>query len=146
METPASYVLASEAIVDHWINLVGTAVDIFGVLVIVTGIVWATARFMARHMEEQHYDRYKIRIGRSLLLGLELLVAADIVKTIAIEPTFMSLGVLAGLVVVRTFLGWTLMLEIEGRWPWQQGLAGVGGDVGRPAAIHSLDESRIKGR
>jgi hypothetical protein len=48
-----------------------------------------------------------------------VLVAADIVKTIAIEPTFMSLGVLAGLVLVRTFLSWTLVLEIEGHWPWQ---------------------------
>jgi len=70
-------------------------------------------------MEELHYHRYKIRIGRSRLLGVEMLVAADIVKTIALEPTFMSLGVLAGLVVVRTFLSWTLVLEIEGRWPWQ---------------------------
>jgi len=66
------------------------------------------------------YDEYKIRIGRSLLLGLEVLVAADIVKTIAIELTFTSLGLLAGLVVVRTFLSWTLVLEIEGRWPWQR--------------------------
>ena len=53
-----------------------------------------------------------------MLLGLEVLVAADIVKTIAIELTFTSLGLLAGLVLVRTFLSWTLVLEIEGRWPW----------------------------
>ena len=64
---------------------------------------------------------YKIRIGRSLLLGLEVLVAADIVKTIALELTFTSLGLLAGLVLIRTFLSWTLVLEIEGRWPWQRG-------------------------
>lgn len=69
------------------------------------------------------YDTYKISIGRSLLLGLEVLVAADIVKTIAIELTFTSLGLLAGLVLVRTFLSWTLVLEIEGRWPWQRDLA-----------------------
>jgi len=55
-----------------------------------------------------------------LLLGLEVLVAADIVKTIAIEITFTSLGLLAGLVLVRTFLSWTLVLEIEGRWPWRR--------------------------
>jgi uncharacterized membrane protein len=55
-----------------------------------------------------------------LLLGLEVLVAADIVKTIAIELTFTSLGLLAGLVLVRTFLSWTLVLEIEGRWPWRR--------------------------
>ena len=63
---------------------------------------------------------YKIRIGRSLLLGLEVLVAADIVKTIAHELSFISLGLLAGLVLVRTYLGWTLVLEIDGRWPWQR--------------------------
>jgi uncharacterized membrane protein len=63
---------------------------------------------------------YKIRIGRSLLLGLEVLVAADIVKTIAHELSFISLGLLAGLVLVRTFLSWTLVLEIDGRWPWQR--------------------------
>jgi uncharacterized membrane protein len=68
------------------------------------------------------YDRYKTSIGRSLLLGLEVLVAADIVKTIALDLTFTSLGLLAGLVVVRTFLSWSLFLEIEGRWPWQQAL------------------------
>ena len=57
-----------------------------------------------------------------MLLGLEVLVAADIVKTIAIQLTFTSLGLLAGLVVVRTFLSWTLVLEIEGRWPWRREL------------------------
>ena len=51
-----------------------------------------------------------------------MLVAADIVKTIAIELTFTSLGLLAGLVLVRTFLSWTLVLEIEGRWPWRREL------------------------
>ena len=57
-----------------------------------------------------------------MLLGLEVLVAADIVKTIAIQLTFTGLGLLAGLVVVRTFLSWTLVLEIEGRWPWRREL------------------------
>jgi glycopeptide antibiotics resistance protein len=61
-------------------------------------------------------------IGRSLLLGLEVLVAADIVKTIVLDLTFTSLGLLAGLVVVRTFLSWFLFLEIEGHRPWQQAL------------------------
>jgi uncharacterized membrane protein len=70
-------------------------------------------------MEEHQYECYKGRIGRSLLLGLEMLVAADIVKTIALDATFTGLAVLAGLVTVRTFLSWTLVLEIDGRWPWQ---------------------------
>jgi hypothetical protein len=75
---------------------------------------------VTRRTDQERYRAYKIRIGRSLLLGLEVLVAADIVKTIALELTFTSLGVLAGLVLVRTFLSWTLVLEIEGRWPWQR--------------------------
>lgn len=119
MDEPVTNLVGLEAVIGHWIRIIGIGIDIFGVVIIVAGIAWSTSRFLQRHMAEQHYHRYKIRIGRSLLLGLEMLVAADIVKTIAIEPTFMSLGVLAGLVVVRTFLGWTLVLEIEGRWPWQ---------------------------
>jgi uncharacterized membrane protein len=76
--------------------------------------------FCSPRNAEENYDSYKIRIGRSLLLGLEVLVAADIVKTIALDLTFASLGLLAGLVLIRTFLSWTLVLEIEGRWPWQR--------------------------
>jgi uncharacterized membrane protein len=103
-----------------WIHLVGTCIEIFGVFIIVAGILWSTSLFMPPRADKWQYDRYKIRIGRSLLLGLEVLVAADIIKTIAIELTFTSLGLLAGLVLVRTFLSWTLVLEIDGRWPWQR--------------------------
>ncbi|RXH22037.1 hypothetical protein XH99_19390 [Bradyrhizobium nanningense] len=99
-------------------HVVGIGIEIFGVFIIVIGIIWS-ARYIFGQNVESRYDSYKISIGRSLLLGLEVLVAADIVKTIAIELTFVSLGLLAGLVVVRTFLSWTLTLEIEGRWPWQ---------------------------
>jgi len=111
-----------EAAVSHAIRLVGTCIEIFGVFIIVAGIVWSTYHSVHRRLDQGLYDQYKIHIGRSLLLGLEVLVAADIVKTIAIELTFTSLGLLAGLVVVRTFLSWTLVLEIEGRWPWQRQL------------------------
>jgi len=109
-----------EGTVGTWIHLVGVCIEIFGVSIIVAGIVWSTYRYIHWRIEAGDYDKYKIRIGRSLLLGLEVLVAADIVKTIAIELTFSSLGLLAGLVLVRTFLSWTLVLEIEGRWPWQR--------------------------
>lgn len=89
-------------------------------LILVIGIIRATYLYAFRSSETDRYDEYRIRIGRTLLLGLEILVAADIVKTIAIELTFTSIGLLAGLVVIRTFLNWTLVLEIEGRWPWQR--------------------------
>src|SRR5215472_7975104 len=109
-----------EPSIDHFIRMIGSGIEIFGVLVIVIGIVWSTYRQLRQPISEQNADVYKIRIGRSLLLGLEVLVAADIVKTIAHELSVMSLGLLAGLVLVRTFLSWTLVLEIEGRWPWQR--------------------------
>ena len=109
-----------EPLVDLGIRVIGSGIEIFGVLIIVAGIAWSTFHQLRRQISEQDSDIYKIRIGRSLLLGLEVLVAADIVKTIAHELTSMSLGLLAGLVLVRTFLSWTLVLEIEGRWPWQR--------------------------
>jgi uncharacterized membrane protein len=111
---------ALEASIGHWIRIVGSGIEIFGVLVIVLGIAWSTYLFLQRDRAEPRYDAYKIRIGRSLLLGLEILVAADIVKTIALELTVLSLSLLAGLVLVRTFLSWTLVLEIDGRGPWQR--------------------------
>jgi uncharacterized membrane protein len=112
-------VLSLEAAIENWIGAIGLAIDVVGVVIIVSGIVWSTSYFFIQPREERRYDIYKVRIGRSLLLGLEMLVAADIVKTIALEATFKSIGVLAGLVAVRTFLSWTLVVEIDGRWPWQ---------------------------
>jgi uncharacterized membrane protein len=108
-----------EAAISYWIGIVGSGIEVFGVLIIVVGIAWSTMLYL-RSLAGASYDAYKIRIGRSLLLGLEVLVAADIVKTIALDLTATSLALLAGLVVVRTFLSWTLVLEIEGRWPWQR--------------------------
>ena len=65
-------------------------------------------------------ERYRLRLGRSVLIGLEILVAATIIKTITIEPTIDGLGLLTGLVLIRAMLGWTTALEISGRWPWQR--------------------------
>ena len=105
-----------ESLIDYTIRVVGSGIEIFGVLIIVTGIAWSTYLHLRRPMPGENTEVYKIRIG----LGLEVLVAADIVKTIAHELSFISLGLLAGLVLVRTFLSWTLVLEIDGRWPWQR--------------------------
>ncbi len=125
MDTNIARLPAFESTTSTWIHLVGVGIEIFGVFVIVAGIIWSTYLCVHWRASANPYDAYKIRIGRSLLLGLEVLVAADIVKTIAIELTFTSLGLLAGLVVVRTFLSWTLVLEIEGRWPWRRELLPV---------------------
>jgi uncharacterized membrane protein len=104
--------------IGHWIGLMG-------VVVIVVGLIIAGAllqRDLARHevTSEEMYRTCRQRVGRGLVLGLEVLVAADIIETVAIEPTFTSIGVLAMIVVVRTFLGWSLAVELEGRWPWQK--------------------------
>lgn len=106
-------------------ELVGKAVDAAGVAAIVIGTVVATLlagyavlRYRRRGFET--YETYRRRLGHSILLGLELLVAADIIRTVAVTPTFESVGVLAIIVVIRTFLSWSLELEITGRWPWQK--------------------------
>jgi uncharacterized membrane protein len=99
---------------------VGKAVDVVGVATIVVGIVVATVVLGLRHRElEDAFRKYRQGIGRAILLGLEFLVAADIIKTVAVDPTFAGAGVLAIIVVIRTFLSFTLELEISGRWPWQ---------------------------
>jgi uncharacterized membrane protein len=136
MDIDSEHLSALEPAVSQWIRLIGTCIETFGVFIIVAGIIWSTFLCVHRRGRNWHYDQYRIRIGRSLLLGLEVLVAADIVKTIAIELTFTSLGLLGGLVLVRTFLSWTLVLEIEGRWPWGRGLLPMSAvrDSERPSA------------
>ena len=106
-------------------ELAGKAVDAAGVVAIVVGAVVATllaAYAVLRYRRRGHetYETYRRRLGHSILLGLELLVAADIIRTVAVTPTFKSVGVLAIIVVIRTFLSWSLELEITGRWPWQK--------------------------
>jgi uncharacterized membrane protein len=102
------------------IEQVGKAVDVVGVATIVIGILVATAVLAARHRDiDDAFRKYRQGIGRAILLGLEFLVAADIIKTVAVDPTFAGAGVLAIIVVIRTFLSFTLELEISGRWPWQ---------------------------
>jgi uncharacterized membrane protein len=104
------------------IKLVGRCVEALGVGVIVVGIVLVSLRnaLRARRHPNAAYHNYRQGIGRTILLGLEILVAGDIIRTVAIDPTFTSVGVLAIIVVVRTFLSWSLEVELEGRWPWTQ--------------------------
>lgn len=103
----------------HWTT---RAIEVAGILVIVLGCIAAAFRYFTdRHPAADGaspYHRLRSGIGRSILLGLELLVAADIINTVAIEPTLESLAVLAGIVLIRTFLSLSLEVEIEGRWPW----------------------------
>ena len=105
------------------IEAAGEAVDLAGVAVIIVGAVLATlstVRTLLRRTGKPVYEPYRQQLGRCILLGLELLVAADIIRTVAVTPTFESLGVLALIVLIRTFLSYTLQLEVTGRLPWQQ--------------------------
>lgn len=135
---------AVETTISSLIHVVGSGIEIFGVLIIVGGIVWSSYLFLRRRLAEPYYEVYKIRVGRSLLLGLEVLVAADIVKTIALELTVLSLALLAGLVLVRTFLSWTLLLEVEGRWPWQRQLHAAGVARGSESLANDSLAPRIR--
>lgn len=110
-------------------------IEVAGIAVIVLGAALATALFLHHLYRDRQfneaYSRYRSNLGRAILLGLELLVAADIIRTVAVEPTFRSLGVLAIIVVIRTFLSFALEVEITGRWPWKgaEGASGAGQNV-----------------
>ncbi len=103
------------------VEIVGKGVDAAGVAVVVIGLSWATSAFAIRGVRGglPAYRDYRQRIGRAILLGLELLVAGDIIRTVAVSPSFGSVGVLAVIVAIRTFLSFSLELELTGRWPWQ---------------------------
>ena len=99
-------------------------IEILGAVVIFAGVMRValtrgTVRFLLKQGQPGDYESYKHEMGRSLLLGLEFLVAADVIRTVALEPTLGNVSVLGLLVLVRTFLSWTLTVDIEGRWPWQ---------------------------
>jgi len=89
--------------------------------VIVIAILVGTARYLIKlnQWKSDAFDTYKRHLSKALLLGLEFLVAADIVRTVALPPTLNSVAILAALVAVRTFLSWSLVVEMEGHWPWR---------------------------
>jgi uncharacterized membrane protein len=103
---------------------VGLAVDAAGVGVIVVAIVLAGVAFARSASSgepiDTSYRGLRQSIGRGILLGLELLVAGDIIRTVAVAPNFTGVGVLALIVAIRTFLSFSLEVELTGRWPWGQ--------------------------
>lgn len=110
----------------HWIT---RAIEVVGVAIIVAGALIALLTFLRQARRTPQADAigaFRSNLGRTILLGLEFLVAADIINTVAIEPTLESLAVLAGIVLIRTFLSFSLEVEIEGRWPWQRAASPAG--------------------
>ena len=112
---------------EHFVVAAARVVEFTGVFVLLLGALIATlafARRMARRVTFQDaYHALRADLGRAILLGLEFLVIADIIGTVAIEPTLQNLGVLAVIVAIRTLLSFALELEVSGRWPWQRPVA-----------------------
>jgi uncharacterized membrane protein len=113
---------------DQSIKWVAVGIESIAIGIIVAGALITTVIFLVRVVKEggldDCYRRFRSDFGKAVLLGLEFLIASDIVGTVAIGPTFRDLGVLALLVVIRTFLSFSLELEITGRWPWQKSTEG----------------------
>lgn len=109
---------------EHFVVAAAGVVEFIGVAVLLLGALIAALVFIRRMMGgttfQDAYHALRADLGRAILLGLELLVIADIIGTVAIEPTLQNLGVLAVIVAIRTVLSFALELEVSGRWPWQR--------------------------
>lgn len=126
---------------DEWffsaLKLTTRIIEVGGIAVIVLGTLGATLSALRQVLAgqasgEDIFVPYRSKLGRAILLGLEFLVAADIINTVAIEPTLQSLTILGGIVLIRTFLSFSLEVEIEGRWPWDRNRPPPAGDASLP--------------
>jgi uncharacterized membrane protein len=114
-------------IVRMFIEWVALGIEVLGVAVILAGVLGVVftggiVRYLFQIGQPGVEESYKHQLGKTLLLGLEFLVAGDVVRTVALEPTLNNVSLLGLLVVIRTFLSWSLTVEIAGRWPWQSPL------------------------
>lgn len=125
METQSPEIGAVELTLRLFMERSALAIEALAVAVIVIAVVVGTGRYLL-HLNQRRrdaYASYKTHLVKALLLGLEFLVAADIVRTVALEATLTNVAILGALVVVRTFLSWSLVVELDGRWPWQMAAA-----------------------
>ena len=114
-------------ILDTFVPFVVQAIELVGVTIIALGSAITLAIFLValikRVRVEDAIGRFRSDLGRTILLGLEFLVAADIISTVVIDLTLESVAALAGIVFIRTLLSFSLEAEIDGRWPWQRAAA-----------------------
>jgi uncharacterized membrane protein len=106
----------------EWLELGIGIVELFAVLIIVAGFIRSAISYHTTRKaagRNAAFPVFRVKLGGYLLLGLEILVIADVIETIIVKPSFNSLAVLAFLVVTRTIVSWSTSLQIEGRWPWQ---------------------------
>jgi uncharacterized membrane protein len=124
---------AAEAGYLQWIGRGADTIEAIAVVLIVGYILAATCHWLLAALRRRsftlgHYAGYRAALGRAMLLGLEILIAADVVRTAALDPSLKNISALGALVLVRTFLSWSIILEIEGRWPWQRRVAAAEGE------------------
>jgi uncharacterized membrane protein len=108
-----------------WVERAASGIELLAVALIVLVIAYATIsyavdRYLRQRESRRVFDLYRSRLGQGLLLGLEILVAADVVRTVALAPTLQNVIVLGLLVLIRTFLSWSLVVELDGHWPWHE--------------------------
>ena len=103
-------------------SITGLTLELVGVLIVAAGSLLALARFLLHHKMpiSVSYRLLREDVGRAILLGLEFLIGADIIRSVVVDPTLDNILTLGLIVLIRTFLSMTLQLEIEGRWPWQR--------------------------
>ncbi|MBN2168728.1 MAG: DUF1622 domain-containing protein [Actinobacteria bacterium] len=128
------------------VDIIGRVIDSAGVIVMLVGIGAATFAFCANWFRREHkvhdsYRLYRQSVGRSILLGLELLIAGDIIRTVALDLTYKNLGTLAILVAIRTFLSINLEMEVERRWPWQSYKTTVPAKNGKSATAEADNQA-----
>ena len=137
---------AAAAVITRWVEYSATGIELLAVVIIVVVILTGTAVYIFRILTQQAdvntYRNYRHQVARALLLGLEILVAADVIRTIALEPTLQNALILGLLVLIRTFLGWSLVIEIEERWPWKPRVE----TEASPLSGKNLDEARSEKR
>ena len=105
------------------ISVAGYGIETIGVLVIVVGSAVSSYRFLSHYRQEPEgfsYDIYRRQLGRSIILGLEFLIAGDIIRTVVVADTLANVTILGLIILIRTFLSFTLHLEVEGQWPWER--------------------------
>jgi uncharacterized membrane protein len=109
---------------EHTMDDIARAVEILGVATVVIGLAVALVSggvgLQRRQRADDVYRTVRNVFARSILLGLEFLVAADIIRTVAVQPSLENVAVLGLIVLIRTFLSFALEVEIEGRWPWKR--------------------------
>ena len=115
--------LIPESIIE-WIETAAIFVEMVAIIIIVYALILGSVSFIINTIRRKltprdRFRQYKHGLAKSLLLSLEILVAADVIRTVALEPNLLNIIGLGLLVVIRTFLSWSLVVEMEGRWPWQ---------------------------